>query len=134
MTLFSVLVVLHFHIFCSPSSLPECHALLVSVLLSCTFLCRFLAATCSSFSTSVILFAGLSVCCLFCVPNHFAHLMFQGAETLTGDMEVHLPRQEQPGGTGRNHQLHNMLVSPGRGLKPQQRGIIFFHKHSNMVH
>lgn len=69
------------------------------------FLCHFLSATCSSFSNS-----HHSVCSrvssLFFVPNHFALLMFQGAGTLTGDMEVHLPRQEQPGGTSRNHQLH----------------------------
>lgn len=84
--------------------LHKSDTLILSVLHS-MFLCHFLSATCSSFSTS-----HHSVCSrvssLFFVPNHFALLMFQGAGTLTGDMEVHLPRQEQPGGTSRNHQLH----------------------------
>lgn len=75
--------------FFSPSVTP-CYSLSSSTL----FLCHFLAATCSSFSN-----LHHSVCSrvssLFFVPNHFARLMFQGAGTLTGDMEVHLPRQEQ---------------------------------------
>lgn len=68
----------------------------------------------------------VSLCCLFSVPNHFALPVFQGAATLTGDMEVHLPRHEQPSGINSNHQFYNMPMSPGWGLKPKRRGIIFF--------
>lgn len=53
------------------------------------------------------------VCYLFSAPNHFAPLMFKGAATLTGDMEVHLPRQEQPGGTSGIHQLHARVSRVG---------------------
>lgn len=124
MTLFSILAVLHFLIFCSSSSLPECYALLLSVLLSCAFLCHFffffLQPPAPHFLARIILFAALSVCCLVSVPNHFA-LMFQGAGILTGDMEVHLPRHEQPGGTNRNLQLHNMHMSPGWVFKTRLR-------------
>lgn len=58
--------------------------------------------------------------------NHFALLMFEGAPTLTANMKVYLSGHEQLGGTNRNHRPHNMPMSPGWGLKPQQRGIIFF--------
>lgn len=98
-----ILALLHFLIFCSYSSLPKCCALLHSVLL-CKFLCHFLTPTCSSFSN--VHHCVCSLVYLFSVPNHFALLMFQRAGTLTGDMEVHLPRQEQPGGTSTDHQFH----------------------------
>lgn len=82
------------------SSSPECF-------------CHFLAATCSQFFNSChFLCSPVSLLFISCA-KHFASLMFQGAGTLTGDMEVHLRRQEQPGGTNRNHQLHNMPLSPG---------------------
>lgn len=135
MTLFSITVVLHFLIFCSSSSLLECYALLLSVLLSCMV---FMSHSCSHLLSILLLTSFCLQPCqpavCFCVPNHFALLVFQGAGTLTRDMEVHLPRHEQPRGINRNHQLYNMPMSPGWGLKPQQRGIIFFHKHCNMVH
>lgn len=100
----SILALLHFLIFYSSSSLPKCYALLLCVLFLCKFLCHFLTPTCSSFSNGHHCVCSLVY--LFFVPNHFALLMFQRAGTLTGDMEVHLPRQEQPGGTSTDHQLH----------------------------
>lgn len=60
------------------------------------------------------------------LANHFALLMCEGAPTLTANMEVYLSGHEQLGGTNRNHRSHNMPMSPGWGLKPQRRGIIFF--------
>lgn len=83
----------------------------LSVLLSSrssTFLCHFLAATSSPFFNSRhSLCSPVSLLFILCA-KHFAPLMFQRAGTLTGDMEVHLCRQEQPGGINRNQWIHNM--------------------------
>lgn len=111
---------------CFPLLLPSPSAIPYYAVLSLIFL---MTLSCSLHSlTHNLPFATLSVCCLFCVPSHFAPLMFRGARTLTGDTEVHSQRREPPGATSRNHRLYNMPVSPGWGLKPQQRGIIFFQK------
>lgn len=59
-----------------------------------------------------------------CPPNHFAPVVFKGAVWVAGDKEVHLPRQEQPGGTSWNHQLHAHVSWVG--FKTTARGIFFF--------
>lgn len=120
--------------FHSSSSSPELCALPVFSLLPCP-VCVFMSLPCCphalpSLTRIISLCRRYQSACLLCVPNHFALLMFQGAGTLTGDMEVHLTKHEQ----ARRHRLHNTPVPPGWGLKPQQRGIIFFHKHCIMVH
>lgn len=119
MTLFSILAVLHFLIFCSSSSLPECHALLLSVLLSCTFFMSLSSQPpAPPFSDSRHSVCSLvSLLFILCAKSFFSPFMSQGAGTLTGDMEVHLPRHEQPGGTNRNHQLHKMPVVSWEGFK-----------------
>lgn len=133
MTLFSVCHSLSFF-FHSSSSSSELCALPVFSLLPCP-VCVFMSLPCCPhalpFSNSHhSLCRRCQSACLLCMPNHFALLMFQGAGTLAGDMEVHLTKHEQ----ARRHRLHNTPVPHGWGLKPQQRGIIFFHKHCIMVH
>lgn len=59
----------------------------------------------------------VSLLFILCAKSFFSPFMSQGAGTLTGDMEVHLPRHEQPGGTNRNHQLHKMPVVSWEGFK-----------------
>lgn len=61
--------------------------------------------------------------------------MFHVAGTLTGDMEVHLPRHEAPGGTNKNYHLYNIPMSPGWGLKTTaERDYPFPYTDSHMVH
>lgn len=64
----------------------------------CRFMPIFLPPA-THFPACATPFRPVSFIYLFPPPNHFAPVVFEGAVGVAGDKEVHLPRQEQPGGT-----------------------------------